>query len=386
MAASATCSSARLLAIIGCLAAHIASSHGAPLTPGAIERTASSMPAPSDPDVAPLSERLNASPRTSSTSNTTGIEDTLLAAPQMPEVTVKAKEKQRAAQREGPVALHKEHRPQTVKLKRRKRRSPAQTPGRARRFDGEEASWGKPNSCDDSCDYLGFSCNGGCETPGSDPNLNHNPTTSPNNHEEATWGKPNSCDHSCDYLGWSCDGGCETPLSDPNLNHNPTTSPNNQAAPKPVPSLVDVDGTAYNPSNHKPGANGANGLLECHGDCNSDSDCLGTRKCFQRSGNEPVPGCASFGSGDKSGYDFCYYDLCSIELSSNHPSEDTSAGACISGLSSVDECQVHCANLEKCTAYWFYTGGALKGKCSPKATYATSYTRKVANGAFFRPC
>lgn len=69
MTASATCSSGRWLAIIGCLAAYTASSHGAPLAPGATERAASSLPAPSDPDVAPLSERMNAS-HTSSTSNT----------------------------------------------------------------------------------------------------------------------------------------------------------------------------------------------------------------------------------------------------------------------------------------------------------------------------
>ena len=59
------------------------------------------------------------------------------------------------------------------------------------------------------------------------------------------------------------------------------------------PRLVNKGGTAYN-------------LLECHGDCDRDSDCQGTLKCFQRNGNQPVPGCASGGSGDVRGYDFCY--------------------------------------------------------------------------------
>lgn len=29
----------------------------------------------------------------------------------------------------------------------------------------------------------------------------------------------------------------------------------------------------------------------CQGDCDNDGQCEGTLKCFQRSGNEPVPGC-----------------------------------------------------------------------------------------------
>jgi hypothetical protein len=43
----------------------------------------------------------------------------------------------------------------------------------------------------------------------------------------------------------------------------------------------------------------------CDGDCDSDDDCLDGLKCFQRDGNEEVPGCV----GDQEafyGKDFCY--------------------------------------------------------------------------------
>jgi cysteine-rich repeat protein len=46
----------------------------------------------------------------------------------------------------------------------------------------------------------------------------------------------------------------------------------------------------------------------CHGDCDSDSDCIGAYKCFQRDQKQAVPGCAAGGSGDVSQYDFCYSD------------------------------------------------------------------------------
>ena len=44
----------------------------------------------------------------------------------------------------------------------------------------------------------------------------------------------------------------------------------------------------------------------CQGDCNFDSDCAGKLQCFQRSGNEAVPGCKIGGSGDRTEYDYCY--------------------------------------------------------------------------------
>jgi len=41
----------------------------------------------------------------------------------------------------------------------------------------------------------------------------------------------------------------------------------------------------------------------CRGDCDTDSDCEGSLKCFQRNGSETIPGC--IGSG-QNGYDYCY--------------------------------------------------------------------------------
>jgi hypothetical protein len=41
---------------------------------------------------------------------------------------------------------------------------------------------------------------------------------------------------------------------------------------------------------------------ECEGDCDSDSECDGKLVCFQKTGNQPVPGCIG---SDKSNSDFC---------------------------------------------------------------------------------
>lgn len=57
---------------------------------------------------------------------------------------------------------------------------------------------------------------------------------------------------------------------------------------------------------------GNNGLPEqsyplglCQGDCDSDQDCWGNLKCFQRDGTEEVPDCPGLG---KSGSDYCFDD------------------------------------------------------------------------------
>ena len=41
----------------------------------------------------------------------------------------------------------------------------------------------------------------------------------------------------------------------------------------------------------------------CEGDCDADADCAGNLECFQRNGDEEVPGCV--GSG-QTGWDYCY--------------------------------------------------------------------------------
>jgi len=45
-----------------------------------------------------------------------------------------------------------------------------------------------------------------------------------------------------------------------------------------------------------------NSLKLCEGDCDTDSNCAGKLKCFQRSNGEPVPGCIGFGIRE---YDYC---------------------------------------------------------------------------------
>jgi hypothetical protein len=44
----------------------------------------------------------------------------------------------------------------------------------------------------------------------------------------------------------------------------------------------------------------------CEGDCDSDADCAGAMKCYQRDDSSQVPGCKKGGSGDRSGFDYCY--------------------------------------------------------------------------------
>lgn len=48
----------------------------------------------------------------------------------------------------------------------------------------------------------------------------------------------------------------------------------------------------------------------CHGDCDGDQDCNPGLKCFERNGDEQVPGCAAGGSGDSSSYDYCHVAKC----------------------------------------------------------------------------
>jgi len=38
----------------------------------------------------------------------------------------------------------------------------------------------------------------------------------------------------------------------------------------------------------------------CEGDCDNDDGCSGDLKCFQRDGNEPVPGCSGGEGSDTS--------------------------------------------------------------------------------------
>ena len=71
------------------------------------------------------------------------------------------------------------------------------------------------------------------------------------------------------------------------------TSESQLAVPK---DLVNNGGSA-----HTKGKMGA-----CEGDCDRDSHCKPGLKCFQRNGNQKVPQCNTYGSGNVRGYDYCY--------------------------------------------------------------------------------
>lgn len=61
-------------------------------------------------------------------------------------------------------------------------------------------------------------------------------------------------------------------------------------------------------------------LLEvCEGDCDSDADCAGPLKCFQRESSAvPIPGCRSGGSGDVPEHDYCYMPMVGNNCWLNH--------------------------------------------------------------------
>ena len=53
------------------------------------------------------------------------------------------------------------------------------------------------------------------------------------------------------------------------------------------------------------GCTASNKCGECEGDCDSDSDCHGSLKCFQRNNKTPVYGCMTGGGGDNKDTDYC---------------------------------------------------------------------------------
>ena len=46
--------------------------------------------------------------------------------------------------------------------------------------------------------------------------------------------------------------------------------------------------------------------MACHGDCDTDADCQGALRCFQRDGSVQVPGCNVGQAGDVAAADYCY--------------------------------------------------------------------------------
>lgn len=66
----------------------------------------------------------------------------------------------------------------------------------------------------------------------------------------------------------------------------------------------DLKVVAYENKITMAGPNGRRNLNKCYGECDRDSDCKGSLKCFQRSENEEIPGCT--GGGNSRDWDYCY--------------------------------------------------------------------------------
>ena len=65
------------------------------------------------------------------------------------------------------------------------------------------------------------------------------------------------------------------------------------------------DGTLQNLGGS--GCTSSSPCTSCEGDCDTDNDCAGALKCFQRDASSSlVPGCQAGGTGDVSSYDYCY--------------------------------------------------------------------------------
>jgi hypothetical protein len=79
---------------------------------------------------------------------------------------------------------------------------------------------------------------------------------------------------------------------------------------------------------------------KCQGDCDSDSDCAAGLKCYQRSGNEIVPGCQQHGLSKKS--DYCYEPGVEIENIGGHDYCTTSR--------KCNRCQGDCDKDSECAA------------------------------------
>ena len=54
------------------------------------------------------------------------------------------------------------------------------------------------------------------------------------------------------------------------------------------------------------GCSAGNKCARCEGDCDSDDQCTAGLKCYQRNTKKAVTGCDPGGSGDTSGFDYCF--------------------------------------------------------------------------------
>jgi hypothetical protein len=123
--------------------------------------------------------------------------------------------------------------------------------------------------------------------------------------------------------------------------------------------LADLGGTGCTPSAP---------CAVCQGDCDSDNDCTGDLRCFQRSHGEAIPGCVDNG-GQPAIYDYCYSVACPTACTAcptgyaSTLGSDSCAG-CIIGTYSLGADYAACL---RCTpGYWQdATLSSSCVKCSP---------------------
>lgn len=101
--------------------------------------------------------------------------------------------------------------------------------------------------------------------------------------------------------------GCRgTPVGNWDYCVKPDPYPNNRS--ESIPVLPPLQQLQYVGNNGVP--NTPFPLAKCQGDCDTDDECAGTMVCFQRNGNETVPGCSG---NDPTGNDYCYDPNDSLE-------------------------------------------------------------------------
>jgi len=101
------------------------------------------------------------------------------------------------------------------------------------------------------------------------------------------------------------------PAPTPNIVHNPNPPTYQSPTYGLIPSSPNSQPSQFSPTTTLTLAtvNGEQSdvlpLPACYGACRIDQDCASTLKCFQRLGNEPVPGCFGVGTA---GMNYCYGD------------------------------------------------------------------------------
>jgi len=81
-------------------------------------------------------------------------------------------------------------------------------------------------------------------------------------------------------------------------------------------------------------------MRRCEGDCDSDANCQSGLKCFQRNKREAIKGCLAGGSGDYSGWDYCYDPAATLQV--------FSCSACPSGYNTIGKFKQVCQDINDC--------------------------------------